>query len=360
MHINSINIKNFRVFDNLVVEDFGQINIILGKNNSGKTTLMEAILLTVSSTYPTALFNLNQIREIGERNLASIQGFFHGLSFANAPLIEAEFDNRGLKHKQRIEIEATSGSLSSVSSGSQSDSKFEPLISFTPITSINQINIITTFLINGNRIENKILFDLDNRVSVSRHDYVDQSMSALFLASNATEELALVRVGYLKKIKRDQDLVNILRHIDEKIINIEVLGDKLYFDVEGIGELLPFSLMGDGIKKIVSVLASAIDTTPSTLVLVDEIENGLHYSAHLKLWDALLTIARESGTQLFVTSHSIETLRYLNEALLKHADMQSKVRCFDIVKTKKMGYQAYKYTYEGFAGALENETEIRL
>lgn len=365
MQIKNIDIRNFRVFDHLKVDDFGQINIILGKNNSGKTTLMEAILLAVSSTYPTTLFNLNQIREIRERSLSSLQGFFHKLDFKNSPLIEASFVHNkrgdiGETHGRRIEITASSGNLSTAANN-KGDEKIESLIRFAPDTLINQINVTTTFLINQKRIENSIFFDLDNRISLTNSDnYVDQSSSAIFLASNATEEPALQRIGYLKKIKHDQELIETLKNIDPRIIDVQVIGDKLYFDIEGINELLPFSLMGDGIKKIISILASTIDTTASTLVLVDEIENGLHYSSHLKLWDSLLSIANNWGTQLFISTHNRETLHYLNAALLQHTSMQSRVRCFDIVKTSKAGYKAYKYTYDGFSKALSDETEIRL
>ena len=155
-------------------------------------------------------------------------------------------------------------------------------------------------------------------------------------------------------------MIEALRQIDPRVRDIQVIGNKLYLDIDGVAELLPFGLMGDGIKKIVSVLASVIDVAESTIVLIDEIENGLHYSSHLTLWDALLTVIDKPETQLFITTHNAETLRYLHKALEKHEAMQPKVRLYDLVKTKKAGYQAYKYTYEGFSGALENETEIRL
>lgn len=362
MRLTGIDIKNFRGFDSLKVEDFGQVNLIIGKNNSGKTSLMEAILLPLSSTYPLTLFNLNQIREIGVRSLDSLRGFFYGLSFDSKPEVKATFINKeGELKTRRVIISASidlNDSLTTVKQAEHVD-RSDALINFSSSSYINKIDV-KTYLEDGREVPLSIIYDLDNNLSVQHSRFTDSSQSAIFLPSTATEEPAVERLGYLIREKKKQQLIDVLGRIDSRIKDIQVIDRKVYFDFEGVDSLLSFSLVGDGIKKVVSVIASVIDTTFSTAVFIDEIENGLHYSAQLKLWEALLDIVKTTETQLFISTHNIETLSYLQEALSKNEAMQPAVRVFNLALTQKAGFKAYKYTYEGLSDAIENETEIRL
>ena len=43
--LSSLKIRNFRTFSHLFIERLGRVNLILGKNNVGKTTLLEALFI---------------------------------------------------------------------------------------------------------------------------------------------------------------------------------------------------------------------------------------------------------------------------------------------------------------------------
>ncbi|MBQ3768671.1 MAG: ATP-binding protein, partial [Prevotella sp.] len=97
----------------------------------------------------------------------------------------------------------------------------------------------------------------------------------------------------------------------------------------------------------------------NTAILIDEIDNGLHYSAYKKLWEAIFALATTTNKQVFVTTHSKETLYYLNEMLEEIPDYQKELRLYTIERTLKKGLQAYKLSYEGLRGACANDIEIR-
>jgi AAA15 family ATPase/GTPase len=59
--IDSISIENFRCFDKLKIKGFKNINLIGGQNNSGKTALLEALLLAFSPS-PSSIDTLRQFR----------------------------------------------------------------------------------------------------------------------------------------------------------------------------------------------------------------------------------------------------------------------------------------------------------
>jgi AAA15 family ATPase/GTPase len=97
----------------------------------------------------------------------------------------------------------------------------------------------------------------------------------------------------------------------------------------------------------------------NNILLIDEIENGLHYSAYKKLWEAIFALAVSTNKQVFVTTHSKETLHKLNQMLEEHPEYRNEMRLYTLENTLKKGYQAYKYSYEGLSGACENDIELR-
>ncbi|MCW6038554.1 AAA family ATPase [Spirulina subsalsa FACHB-351] len=60
--IQNITIENFRCFQNTSVKEFKQVNLIGGKNNAGKTSLLEALLL-YTFPHPHSIIELKQIRQ---------------------------------------------------------------------------------------------------------------------------------------------------------------------------------------------------------------------------------------------------------------------------------------------------------
>ena len=132
----------------------------------------------------------------------------------------------------------------------------------------------------------------------------------------------------------------------------------MYIGFEGINEMLPLGMSGDGLRRFLNIVACSANPM-TNIILIDEIDNGLHYSAYKKLWEAIFALATSTNKQVFVTTHSKETLYKLNEMLEENTDYQKELRLYTIERTLKKGIQAYKYTYEGLSGACENDIEIR-
>ena len=82
----------------------------------------------------------------------------------------------------------------------------------------------------------------------------------------------------------------------------------------GLPELIPLSAMGEGMTRIAR-LVLAISATPDGVILVDEIENGLHHSVLPKVWKVVDTAAKQFNTQVFATTHSFECIEAAHEAL---------------------------------------------
>ena len=128
--------------------------------------------------------------------------------------------------------------------------------------------------------------------------------------------------------------------------------------MEGINQLLAVNMQGDGLRRYLNIVAASANPM-NNILLIDEIDNGLHYSSYKKLWEAIFALATVTNKQVFVTTHNKETLYRLNEMLEEHVDYQPEMRLYTLESTKLKGHQAYKYTYEGLSGSCANDVELR-
>ena len=109
--------------------------------------------------------------------------------------------------------------------------------------------------------------------------------------------------------------------------------------------------MGDGIRRILNILISIIDTQ-NGIVIIDEIENGLHFTSIKHLLITLIEFTKENNVQLFIASHNYEVLKYLNE-ILEDNDRKSKklISCYSIKKGNNI-LKTYKYDFNQFNNAI--------
>jgi len=290
-YISSLEIENFRVFDYLKLEKLGKINVLFGKNNCGKSSILEAILLMKY-----------------DKHTMTDNSYFE---FIRNEDIKYLFNN----------------------------------FNFSPI----KIKVITSTEI----ILVKVIHNEDNSV------YIESNQNKIF---NPVLPLKLQNSKMYKDIiikRRDRNLFDFLKNIDSRIEAIHLLDNNIYFGLKNIKELIPINLMGDGIKQIFNILASI--SNDYNLILIDEIENGLHYTAHKELWESIIKLQKDFDFQLFITTHSLETLKALKEVLEdeKNKDMRDEVKAINIVHTKKAGIKAYNYGFESFKKMIDTETEMR-
>jgi predicted ATP-dependent endonuclease of OLD family len=222
----------------------------------------------------------------------------------------------------------------------------------------------------------KILFDVESGKQKSTHDcsltvnqqglisnkklaegYLEKNsvafISSDLAAGNPANDLVELAKRRLKDTVTEQ-----LKHFDGRITTLEILNNVAYVGLDGIDQLLTVNMQGDGLRRYLNIVAASANPMNNVL-LIDEIENGLHYSAYKKLWEAIFALATATNKQIFVTTHSKETLYQLNEMLEEKSEYQQEMRLYTLANTPKKGHQAYKYTYEGLSGACENDVELR-
>jgi AAA15 family ATPase/GTPase len=364
MQFKNIEIKNFRGIKSLNVEDFGRINLFLGKNNCGKTSVLEAVFALVGSSNPEVFEIINALRGQKTFNPEYFKYLFHDLNYNNKPSVGGTIDYSGLSIVRSFELSARERKYHSTS---REEKPKGSTIHQSELFSGDSELMIEGFDLRasesrsgGDFLTFQGSIDIEEEeIKYRKASDFQEYLNAFFVTHKADYEDIKFYLSRIIKKKKEFRLVNALKAVDERIEGIQLLHDGVYFDLKELDELMPLSMMGDGIRHFLNIFAPAL-ILERVIILIDEIDFGLHFSAHRALWKALLGAMKQTDIQLFITTHNIETLRSLEELLKEeYQDMQKDVRAYSIVKNQKGETRAFKYDYEKFEHAIEFENEIR-
>ena len=114
--------------------------------------------------------------------------------------------------------------------------------------------------------------------------------------------------------------------------------------------------MGGGIANSLSIFLAMLDSQDG-IVLIDEIEDGLHRSTQNKIWKAIFNLAQKLNVQTFVTTHSNECIRAFSNSV-DTTLFGSEAKLFRIERKDKK-FRAVEYTQELLSESLESKWEVR-
>ena len=348
----NIEIKNFRGIDHLKIDDFSRVNVFLGQNNSGKTTVLEALAMLMAMSNPDIPQAINAVRARKPfSKFIDIQYFFKNLDVSASPEVMAEQTDGNSRHL-KLALSYVFDELA--------DPQNEP-------QQMGTVKYVNTLEMNfdvsrgaSNQGYQSWLRVNSQGLVVNRKvadGYLESKRAWLTPSDLMTSNLANDLAELFKRNRKDAILA-LLKLFDSHITGIEILTDDIYVGFEGKTQMLSLSMMGDGLRRYLNIVAAAANPVIDIL-LIDEIDNGLHYSIYGKLWQSLLALAHATDKQIYVTTHSKETLFYLNDMLQEAPDYKSDMRLYTLERTIKKGMQAYMYTYEGLAEACGNDVELR-
>ncbi len=336
--IKDLYIENFRGFDKLKIDNIKKINFLVGKNNCGKTSVLESISLMISILNLNTGYYINGIRRIKE-DPEELKNLFHNFNYENIIKLNYTLDTDDNYNLNISPIMKKDNLL------------FNNIISLEYNFSILYKNNkekqnFKYSLENANEIENKILRYNHNIKGVYISTYIDY------------KDLVNYLIEILKN-KKEKELIEMISFFNKNIEAINILKNDIYFNINGISELLLLNLMGDGLKKYLSIILPIVANKYNN-VLVDEIENGLHHKTIKHLLRSILNLSKNNDIQMFFTTHSYEVLKFLSEIVNdEFSDIKGTVNVINIVNTENKGFQSYNYDIDGVRELLENDSDIR-
>lgn len=318
--ITKFKIENYKAFENVDIQNIARLNLIGGKNNVGKTSLLEALfsihdrlsidilLKTFVWRSTTPFFNLTQ-------DVWSPAFYNYDTSK------EIKFtlvDDTGKTERITFKIDKN------FIPPQQQNIKQLPNLSGQVAT--NKPRFALKFEVRSNdfKAQETNIYIAENGLLSAHHATLNINKNLPIVQFYSTKTFSAQRdsIGY-GEITRNNiekiviDALHIIEPRLKSIVPIQIAENQtiLHGDI-GLPSKVPLYYMGDGITRLLSYII-AIVTSANGVVLFDEIENGLHYSIHPSMWKVFYDLSKKFNVQIISNTHSIEMVKAFNQISLE-------------------------------------------
>jgi AAA15 family ATPase/GTPase len=344
----SISIKNFRGIKNLDIDHLNKINIFVGDNATGKTAILDAVFVLINPNNPILPMRTNEFRNIFPYIASSWRTFFYNFDFNNLIELITETDRDKVKVSispkigigQIVPLEKQLVSMSPRIGSGQIVPSEKQLVSVSPIgigqivPSEEQLNreIDTTGSAVKSVIGLILDFEFNNTKYSSEIQFGTQPLPTVRIDQNFQERLTgnyfnnkvfaneLDIASQFDTVNQEvgkEIIINFIKQFKPQISDMELDSfGKLLVKDTSFDKRIHLNTYGDGMIRGLYILLDIL-VKKSGITLIDEIENGLHWSKQEIVWKFIHKIVLERNQQLFVTTHSREMVEHLYQAAKK-------------------------------------------
>jgi hypothetical protein len=361
--VSGLEVFDYRRFKRLSLRDFRRVNLLVGPNNSGKTSVLEAIQLAALSSKPDSVIsslvdNARRRGEVGRDERGSLladlshafnghaaeigTGFGIGRSAVDSVLMVGMVD--GLKVSWPDNMPAKTPGFHNLF-GIALDISFE--------STRQQLPLWTSGLFPP---------PLDTWPPMWVRN-ADAGAPLVPIAGLTGESMRSLWDEVIRR-SREGIAVEALKLIEPRVNGIVFLtqeagGDSptagILVGLDGSDSKVPLGSLGDGMARAL-MLALVMTRASGGVLLVDEIDTGLHYSLMPALWEFVLAASRQMNIQVFATTHSFDCIKGLGEVIRRSPD------ALDEVSVQKLSARldhAVAFVGDTLLAALENDVELR-
>jgi hypothetical protein len=329
--ISTLRVTRFRSLKDLTVGPFGRVNLITGKNNAGKSSLLEAIRILVTEGAASTFHNiLNYREETGnsspeiEQSLSPDDTSSYSSLFSGFPNLGGCSDpftvsnqNGGDSPVKTISVrvgwfsERADPETGRRILSEEDFDLFGESIGF-PALEIEAPNRKRLMRIDGQRPYRRVIAESGEGaptpcIFLDPFSSRSTSQLAALWDSIALTDAEKQVVAALKIISPDVEAVSMIGSDSGSRSRTAIAKSAKYPNP------VPLRTFGDGINRLFGIILS-LSSAKGGVLLVDEIENGLHHSILTKVWEVIFQMARTLNVQVFATSHSWDCIESFQEA----------------------------------------------
>jgi hypothetical protein len=355
---NTLRLHNFRGFSHYSLSDLTRINLLVGKNNAGKTSILEAIEILSCGGRPSSL-----LRSPNRRGEFSSQSSEAGL--------RAEYDIRYLFHQHRIQ------DGSSFEIKASNDPTFpavscvirNPEVVQLEISDQDEPSMTYELVVKGPDNEKGSVIKISTEgilVSDFRRGPITTThmppSAAVFLGTEGADFNLLQKMwDDIVLTSEEESVIAALQIIEPKVERLAFTGrsarwsSMAWIKLTNDEERVPLGSLGDGIRRLLS-LAIYAARAQGGILLIDEIDTGLHYSTLEMMWRFIIEMAARLDIQVFATTHSGDCLRalaWLNEEKPGYDNIVS------VYRVDRSSEQATRYSAGEIEVAERQQIEVR-
>ncbi len=304
--LNSLVIKNFRMLEDFTVSKLGRVNLIVGKNNSGKSTVLEALRIYAWNAHPKLLEIIAESHdEVFQQNGSRFlyEDLFTDRKFPNSKHFETEEDYHCGDHPSTEDEE-----IYIAESSAQSDLKKLYIWSTGEINYLSRgayesFQAMGVLEIEAPNIKPKTIPCSFVPTQFASMDRLEHEWNAINLTDNediVAQALQIIAPDF-KRLAFDGNKEK--RWVKVKLANLP--------------KPVPLKSLGDGMLRILQIAIKLVSAQGGFL-LIDEFENGLHYSVQEKIWTLLFEMAEKLDIQVFATTHSWDCIESFSKVAFEN------------------------------------------
>jgi len=368
--LRDLTIQNYRCFKDFNIDELARVNLIVGQNNSGKTTFLEAIYLLVNEGNIQFLLDVLKSRgeltvepsrqrngEVVSQRHYQILHIFYGHQINN---FDGAIHIRSTKeHPLSLKIQpnpiaqqlALPGFEDLVTSGDLFGVLVVSYGEYTPI----RIPIRTDGTIGDSRYlrlgnTSKLVFPIG---SSNQNNFLTTTNKRFAELSVLWDRITLT--------PKEQSVVEALQILEPDVERIsftsrQTSNSGILLKLRGQPHPVPLGSMGDGMRRILSIAMAAV-SSENGFLWVDEIDTGLYYQTQTDMWRLIFETAQRLNVQVFATTHSWDCIAAFQEALEQSED--SSVGKLFRLSRRGEDIRAVEYTPEGLSVAVRQSIEVR-
>ena len=363
LHLDSLEIKNFRCFEHLVIEKLGRVNLIVGKNSVGKSCLLEALQIFASKAdskvLKSILVDRNEFVEEEQDAESEFLGSMKNLFYKDENVIG----------KSRIHIGSSSKSIKfgivylSVETNQMNGDSHRVLKEGEEVEFIGKISVAIK-IEDGEKTVIKNLYIpevLERHLAMLRGKNTDAVNYKFIPTTGLSNNYMADLWDSIALTPLEAETTQAMQKIDKEIEKYSFHGDKPNRTprVKRKSEDNPVHLrrLGEGISRALGI-ALALTNAQGGLLLIDEFESGLHHGVQLELWRITFKLAKKLNIQVFATTHSWDCVEAFQEAA---AEDQNEGAMLIRLQQKRSGegIEAVLYDEELLAKATRQQVEVR-
>lgn len=309
--IQAITLENFRGHKELIMNGITPLTLVSGKNNVGKSSLLEAVFAVQAHRAPDVFNKISALRGNGlEHVLQSWESLFYGMNPDEAIRFELQHSD-ATKSSLTFQKEANLP-LAVIQNIEQSTAPVlgQSIAQERMPYAIRFEYKHESYSENGFFYANQLQTSVNVQTSLDHNEQEALPWTLFINPVGFKNDLNLMEwMGAIELKDKKEYIVDCLKMIDPATKDIITAAQngltQLYVKKqEGV---IPLKYAGDGFVKLL-YLMSAIIYQNDSLILIDEIENGLHYSMYAKVWEIIAKVTAENNSQIIATTHSYELI----------------------------------------------------
>ncbi len=336
MVLNSLQIKNYRILRNLELDSLSRVSLITGRNNTGKSSILDAVDIYASRGSFKTLFD--GLLERGQ-NASNLRFNEHTIE-VNRMIISSMFTDGVVKFKSslasRSEQSIDIGPLEEVYNKDYNVQILRLGLARTLFHKYSDQDVSRRFPDSEDEMERSYQ-DMQECIEVKYggqaswfaplngddHYWIGTGIQR---PSDQERFIGPIQCQYIhstgfNKSKSDNaslwdkvvltpkenyviEALNIIEpNVDRLTFRYDLDDRQAFIKLKSVDEILPIKSMGDGINRILSIILALVNSENGFL-LIDEFENGLHYTVQEKLWEIIFKLSSKLNVQVFATTHS--------------------------------------------------------